>query len=39
MALRDILQASNRHKIDLDSDAIKEEVHNHLEEYRELIAY
>jgi len=39
MALRDILQASNRRKIDLDSDAIKEEVHNHLEEYRELIAY
>jgi hypothetical protein len=38
MALRDILQASNRRK-DLDSDAIKEEVHNHLEQYRELIAY
>ena len=38
MALKDILQASNRRK-DLDSDAIKEEVHNHLEEYRELIAY
>ena len=38
MALRDILQASNRRK-DLDSDAIKEEVHNHLEEYRELVAY
>ena len=38
MALRDILQASNRRK-DLDSDAIKEEVHNHLKEYRELIAY
>lgn len=39
MALRDILQASNRRKVDLDSDAIKEEVHNHLDEYRELIAY
>lgn len=38
MALKDILQASNRRK-DLDSDAIKEEVHNHLKEYRELIAY
>lgn len=38
MALKDILQASNRRK-ELDSDAIKEEVHNHLEEYRELIAY
>ena len=38
MALKDILQASNKRK-DLDSDAIKEEVHNHLEEYRELIAY
>ncbi len=39
MALKDILQVSNRRKIDLDSEAIKEEVHNHLEEYRELIAY
>ena len=39
MALQDILQVSNRRKVDLDSDAIKEEVHNHLEEYRELIAY
>lgn len=38
MALQDILQASNRRK-ELDSDAIKEEVHNHLEKYRELIAY
>lgn len=38
MALKDILHASNRRK-DLDSDAIKEEVHNHLKEYRELIAY
>ena len=38
MALRDILQASNKRK-DLDSDAIKEEVHNHLDKYRELIAY
>jgi hypothetical protein len=38
MALKDILQASNRRK-DLDSDAIKEEVHNHLKEYCELIAY
>jgi hypothetical protein len=38
MALRDILQASNRRK-ELDSDAIKEEVHNHLDQYRELIAY
>lgn len=38
MALQDILQASNRRK-DLDSDAIEEEVHNHLEKYRELIAY
>ena len=39
MALKDILQVSNRRKVDLDSDAIKEEVHNHLDEYRELIAY
>ena len=38
MALRDILQASNRRK-ELDSDAIKEEIHNHLDQYRELIAY
>lgn len=38
MALKDIVQASNRRK-ELDSDAIKEEVHNHLDEYRELIAY
>ena len=38
MALKDILQTTNRRK-ELDSDAIKEEVHNHLEEYRELIAY
>lgn len=38
MALKDIVQASNRRK-ELDSDTIKEEVHNHLEEYRELIAY
>ena len=38
MALQDILQASNRRR-DLDEDTIKEEVHNHLEEYRELIAY
>ena len=38
MALQDILQASNRRK-DLDSDAIEEEVNNHLEKYRELIAY
>ena len=39
MALKDILQASNSKRKDLDSDAIKEEVHNNLEEYRELIAY
>lgn len=38
MALKDILQTTNRRK-ELDSDAIKEEVHNHLDEYRELIAY
>lgn len=38
MALKDIIQASSRKK-ELDSDAIKEEVHNHLDEYRELIAY
>ena len=38
MALKDIVQASTRKK-ELDSDAIKEEVHNHLNEYRELIAY
>lgn len=38
MALRDILQASNRRK-ELDSDAIKEEIHNHLDQYRELVAY
>ena len=38
MALKDIIQASSRKK-ELDSDAIKEEVHNHLSEYRELIAY
>ena len=38
MALKDILQASNRRK-ELDSDAIKEEIHNHLDQYRELIAY
>ena len=38
MALEDIIQASSKKK-DLDSDAIKEEVHNHLQEYRELIAY
>ena len=39
MALRDIIHASSKRKMDLDSDAIKEEVHNHLEEYRDLIAY
>lgn len=39
MALKDILQASNSKRKDLDSDTIKEEVHNNLEEYRELIAY
>lgn len=39
MALKDILQASNSKRKDLDSDAIKEEVHNNLKEYRELIAY
>jgi hypothetical protein len=38
MALKDIVKASNRKK-ELDSDAIKEEVHNHLDDYRELIAY
>ena len=38
MALKDIIQASSRKK-ELDSDAIKEEVHNYLTEYRELIAY
>lgn len=38
MALKDIIQASSRKK-ELDSDAIKEEVHNHLNDYRELIAY
>lgn len=38
MALKDIVKASNRKK-ELDSDAIKEEVHNHLNDYRELIAY
>lgn len=38
MALRDIIQASSRKK-ELDSDAIKEEVHNHLKDYRELVAY
>ena len=39
MALRDIIHASSKRKMDLDSDAIKEEVHNHLKEYRDLIAY
>ena len=38
MALKDIVQASAKKK-ELDSDAIKEEVHNHLKDYRELIAY
>ena len=38
MALKDIVQASTRKK-ELDNDAIKEEVNNHLNEYRELIAY
>ena len=38
MALKDIVQASNKRK-ELDSDAIKEEIHNHLNDYRELIAY
>lgn len=38
MALKDIVKASDRKK-ELDSDAIKEEVHNHLDEYRKLIAY
>lgn len=38
MALKDIIQASAGKK-ELDSEAIKEEVHNHLNDYRELIAY
>lgn len=38
MGLQTIMQASNK-KRELDSDAIKEEVHNHLDEYRDLIAY
>jgi hypothetical protein len=38
MALKDIMRASNR-KRELDDEAIKEEIHNHLDEYRTLIAY
>lgn len=38
MALKEIMRASNR-KRELDDEAIKEEVHNNLDEYRNLIAY
>ena len=38
MSLKDIMRTSNR-KRELDDEAIKEEVQNHLEDYRTLIAY
>ena len=38
MSLKDIMRTSNKKK-ELDDEMIKEEVHNHLNEYRELIAY
>lgn len=38
MALKQILRASNR-KMDLDDEAVKEEILGHLDEYRKLIAY
>ena len=38
MSLKDIMRTSNR-KRELDDEAIKEEVHNHLKEYRDLVAY
>lgn len=38
MALKQILRASNK-KMDLDDEAIKEEIVGHLDEYRTLIAY
>jgi len=38
MSLKNIINTSNR-KRELDDEAIKENVHNNLEEYRKLIAY
>lgn len=38
MALKQILRASNK-RMDLDDEAIKEEIVGHLNEYRTLIAY
>lgn len=38
MSLKDLVQVTTR-KRELDDEAIKEEVHNNLEEYRNLIAY
>lgn len=39
MALKDILQTSNKKSIDMDDEAIKQHVRGHLEEYQKLIAY
>ena len=38
MSLKDLVQVTTR-KRELDDEAIKEEVHNNLEEYRNLVAY
>lgn len=39
MALKDILLTSNKKTLDMDNDAIKQHVRDHLEEYQKVIAY